>query len=61
MKVNQVISSIDKNSGGTATYVQGLSKALSKNINLKIYTGKSKLKLEFRSAKKWKDNTNHRI
>ena len=47
MKVNQVISSIDKNSGGTATYVQGLSKALSKNINLTISTLKTKYPPEF--------------
>jgi glycosyltransferase involved in cell wall biosynthesis len=48
MKVNQIISSIDKNSGGTATYVQILSKALLKQkINLTVSTLKTKYPLNF--------------
>ena len=48
MKVNQVISNIDKNSGGTATYLEGLSKALlKKNINLTIATLSTKFPLSF--------------
>lgn len=48
MKVNQVISNIDKNSGGTSTYVQGLSKFLSKrNLNLTISTRTTKYPLNF--------------
>ncbi|NIJ44313.1 glycosyltransferase involved in cell wall biosynthesis [Wenyingzhuangia heitensis] len=49
IKVNQVISNIDKNSGGTATYLQGLSNALSnKGISLTITTlqSNSPLKLD---------------
>lgn len=48
MRVNQVISNIDRNSGGTATYIQGLSKALLKRkINLTVSTLSSKYPLNF--------------
>lgn len=65
IKVNQVISNIDKNSGGTAIYLQGLSNALlNKNIKLTITTLKSNtpLKLDWRIdlnfySKKEKEDT----
>ena len=51
MKVNQIISNIDQNSGGTATYIQGLSKFLiKKNIDLTISTLKTKSPLYFESS-----------
>lgn len=43
MKINQIISNIDENSGGTAIYLKLLVNSLcEKNINLSVTTLKSK-------------------
>lgn len=47
MYINQVVSNIDRNSGGTAVYIQGISKELSRyNVNIAITTLKSNTPLK---------------
>lgn len=51
MIVNQVVSDIDRSSGGTAVYIQGMSKELSKhNIDIGITTLKTNTPLKLNAS-----------